>query len=276
MGEDKMMNVKLPAKIVILNRSQETSPRHPLYAFALEELLCRGMEQGALPVLHLWRHPRAFIMGLRDSRLPHAQKAAYHLEEAGYQTAVRNSGGAAVPLDLGVLNLTLLLPKPVGDVDHRKDFEKMVALIQAALGNLTHEVNKGEIIGSFCPGEFDLSIGGYKFCGIAQRRLQQAIAVQAFVIVEGIGSHKAALAKEFYATAAKGAKTDQFPLVELDSMASLSECLQSSLTIDKFIEGVRELWEEPGGAELGIQLPSEAEIYDMQEKMRERYRIAKV
>jgi octanoyl-[GcvH]:protein N-octanoyltransferase len=95
------------------------------------------------------------------------------------------------------------------------------------------------------------------------------------VIVEGVGRHKATLAKEFYATAAEGAKPDQFPLVELDSMASLSECLESSLTVDKFIEGVRELWEESGGAELAVQLPSDSEIYHMQEKLRERYGISK-
>ena len=69
------------------------------------------------------------------------------------------------------------------------------------MASITDRIDQGEIIGSFCPGEFDLSIGGRKFCGIAQRRQQLAISVQAFLIVEGRGEEKAALARGFYETA---------------------------------------------------------------------------
>lgn len=264
---------QLPVELVIHDRSSETTARHPLYAFALEELLCHRIGQGASPMLHIWRHPRAFIMGLRDSRLPHAAKAAKWLEEEGYQTAVRNSGGAAVPLDLSVMNISLLLPKAAGDVEYRKDFEKMYALIQTALSKLTRGVDKGEISGSFCPGEFDLSIAGRKFCGIAQRRQQYAIGVQAFVIVEGSGVHKAELARRFYDLAAEGAMREQYPLVERGSMASLSECLQSELTTEKFGECVKGLWEGRSRNDSTSQLPDESEIMDMAEKMKQRYGI---
>ena len=81
-------------------------------------------------------------------------------------------------------------------------------------------------MGSFCPGEFDLSIGGHKFCGIAQRRQQLAISVQAFIIVEGLGEEKAALARGFYERAADSASPNDYPVVAPGSMASLSECLQ--------------------------------------------------
>ncbi len=100
-----------PERIVLLDRSGHTEPFPVLLPFAVEELLCRKVAGGFPPVVHLWRHPRALVMGLRDSRLPKAAEAQKWLEAQGYQAAVRNSGGAAVPLDLGVVNVSLILPK---------------------------------------------------------------------------------------------------------------------------------------------------------------------
>ncbi|UJF31936.1 lipoyl protein ligase domain-containing protein [Paenibacillus hexagrammi] len=155
----------LPPDTMIWDRSGITDRLDILTAFALEELLCRTVGQGASPLVHIWRHPRAFVMGLRDSRLPQASAAAEWLQSQGYVTAVRNSGGAAVPLDLGVVNVSLILPKPAGDMEHRKDFELMVSLLRKVMGSLSQAIDQGEIIGSFCPGEFDLSVGGKSFAG---------------------------------------------------------------------------------------------------------------
>jgi octanoyl-[GcvH]:protein N-octanoyltransferase len=262
--------------MVVLDRTECMQNQDPLYAFALEELLCRKIGQGTAPaLLHMWRHPRAFVMGLRDSRLPHAPAAARWLKEQGYWTAVRNSGGAAVPLDLGVVNVSMLLPKEEGSVDHRNDFEKMYTLIQDALNKLTNEVRKGEIAGSFCPGEFDLSIGARKFCGIAQRRQQRALSVQAFVIVEGAGEDKATVARAFYDRAGEGAKQGDYPLVLPGSMASLSECLQEPISADRFAACVRE-----SGLNCTYSLsprddymPTELDILEMVARLRERYGI---
>ena len=41
----------------------------------------------------------------------------------------------------------------------------MVELIREALRGTGQNVDTGEIAGAFCPGTFDLSIGGLKFCG---------------------------------------------------------------------------------------------------------------
>ena len=55
-----------------------------------------------------------------------------------------------------------------------------------------------EIVGSYCPGSYDLSIDGRKFAGISQRRLRQGIAVQVYLCVEGSGAERAELIREFY------------------------------------------------------------------------------
>lgn len=67
-----MTTLELPASMVLHDRTGETARQPILYAFALEELLCRAIGKAAPPILHIWRHPRAFVMGLRDSRLPKA------------------------------------------------------------------------------------------------------------------------------------------------------------------------------------------------------------
>ncbi|MEC0231602.1 lipoate--protein ligase family protein [Paenibacillus alba] len=272
-----MKNVPLSSSMVILDRSGEKDVKPILYAFALEELLCRAIGKVAPPILHIWRHPRAFVMGLRDSRLPEAAKANDWLIGQGFETAVRNSGGAAVPLDLGLVNVSLLLPKEAGDMEHRKDFDLMVALIRDVLSSTTDRIDQGEIMGSFCPGEFDLSVGGRKFCGIAQRRQQTALSVQAFIIVEGAGEEKAKLARGFYERAAGSASVTDYPLVAHGSMASLSESLQMPLTAERFTTNLLEVMEARG---LPIQkpediagYPSEAKIHEMAELLKQRYAI---
>ncbi|MCU6712501.1 lipoate--protein ligase family protein [Paenibacillus sp. J5C_2022] len=209
---------------VLLNRMNDFTHTDPLYAFALDELLCRSAGKGGPAVCHIWRHPGAFIMGLRDSRMPHVLEARQWLESSGWATAVRNSGGAAVPLDAGVVNISLIKPKTnVLDYHFHHDFEGMFALIREALKGTGRQVDKGEIAGAYCPGEFDLSIDGFKFCGIAQRRQTHATIVQAFVVAEGSGSARAAFVRQFYDIASGGDDTLGHPIVAADSTASLEE-----------------------------------------------------
>ncbi|KRF18500.1 biotin/lipoate A/B protein ligase family protein [Paenibacillus sp. Soil787] len=272
-----MTTLELPSSMVIHDRSGATATQPILYAFALEELLCRAIGKAAPPILHIWRHPRAFVMGLRDSRLPNAAEANEWLLGQGYDTAVRNSGGAAVPLDLGVVNVSLLLPKRAGDMEHRKDFDLMVALIRDVMSTITNRIDQGEVMGSFCPGEFDLSVGGRKFCGIAQRRQQHALSVQAFIIVEGLGEAKASLARGFYERAAGSASPSDYPLVAPGSMASLSECLQIELSANRFTDNFVQVM---GAKGVKVQsprdilgYPSDEEIQGMMELLKQRYAI---
>lgn len=181
-----------------------------------------------------------------------------------------------MPLDLGVVNVSLLLPKSAGDMEHRKDFDLMVALIRDVMSTITNRIDQGEVMGSFCPGEFDLSIGGRKFCGIAQRRQQHALSVQAFIIVEGLGEEKASLARGFYERAAGSASPNDYPVVAPGSMASLSECLQIELSAERFTDNLVQMM-----AAKGVRVhpkdipgyPSEEEIQSMMELLKQRYAI---
>ncbi|OXM86777.1 lipoate--protein ligase family protein [Paenibacillus rigui] len=269
----------MPEGTLIWDRTQQLDQEDVLYPFALEELLCRQVGEGTAPFIHLWRHPRALVMGLRDSRLPRAAEAKQWLESDGYSVAVRNSGGAAVPLDLGVVNVSLILPKKQGQIDFRQDFETMYRLIKESLEAASQDVNKGEIVGSYCPGDYDLSIQGKKFCGIAQRRQAKAFVVQAFIVVTGQGSVKAELAQQFYRLAGEGAENGSFPQVAHDSMASLEE-LAGMTGVDSFIDSIKQTvrlrkQQTMAGRETGSapELPTHEHIMDMVHSMKQRYGI---
>lgn len=83
--------------------------------------------------MHIWRHKKAFVLGLRDRKLPYSLKAMDWLEDQGYRVTVRNSGGAAVPLDPGVINLSIILPNHEQRMDFHQDFEIMYQVIKNSL-----------------------------------------------------------------------------------------------------------------------------------------------
>ena len=75
-------------------------------------------------------------------------------------------------------------------------------------------------------GKFDLSIDGKKFAGISQRRVRGGIAVQIYLCVEGSGSDRASMMREFYQHALKGETTKfHFPNIDPSCMASLETLL---------------------------------------------------
>ncbi|MEI7026597.1 hypothetical protein WBG83_12960 [Paenibacillus sp. y28] len=199
----------MPQAFHIIDNSAAMWTGDVLQPFAQEELWCRQVGQGMTPIVHLWRHEKALVVGLRDRRLPQAEAAMAALREEGWAVAVRNSGGAAVPLDSGVLNVSLILPNPAGRMEHHQDFALMAALLGEVLAPYTGAVKAGEIAGSYCPGDYDLSIGGRKFCGIAQRRQIRAFVVQAFIVTEGSGEQRGRTARRFYDQAAQACSSGE-------------------------------------------------------------------
>jgi len=258
---------------VLITHLRLSSDEDIYYPFACEEWLCReaGEDRMPVPAVHLWRHERAFVLGLRDSRLPRAAEAMDWLErEEGYRVMVRNSGGAAVPLDLGVVNVTLVRRSAPGRLDMNGDFRLMAALLAETLEPYGVRFDTGEVSGSYCPGEYDLSIDGRKFCGLAQRRQLRAYAVQAFVNVEGDSAARAAVVREFYrraggvgGAAAAGAALDVRPAV----MGSLTELQPDFPGADAWLGSLAAAFGEPSPLPAGA--PSA--IRDIAAGLRARY-----
>lgn len=240
-----MSSSLLPPEFHILDSSDLCFEGDVVYPFALDEVVARKVGEGTFPpVIHLWRHRQALVLGMRDRRLPNADETMRKFEEDGFSVTVRNSGGAVVPIDSGVLNVSVILPNPNRRMAFNQDFEMMYQLIKGALGSLGAQVDKGEISGSYCPGDYDLSVNGRKFCGIAQRRQTAAFIVQAFVVVDGSGEERADWARQFYENASHRDSKDSL-LVRPRAMASLSELFNVSM--DHFRQGLVRFLMEQGG-----------------------------
>lgn len=217
----------------IIDQSAASPHFHALQSFAMDDTLCASVGAGQAPATaRTWVHQNTIVLGIQDTKLPFLQDGIQFLKNKGYQVIVRNSGGLAVVLDEGVLNISLILPEAEKGIDINRGYEAMWQLIQQMFADFPVEIEAREIVGSYCPGSYDLSISGKKFAGISQRRLRRGVAVQIYLCVIGSGSERAALVGEFYRLAKQGELTKfAYPEIAPEVMASLSELLGVQLTV---------------------------------------------
>ena len=204
---------------------------HPFESFAFDDYLQHQISNDHTPKIRFWVHDPFIILGLQDARLPKLGYGLDFLDDSGYEFIVRNSGGLGVVLDEGVLNISLILDK--ADFHYIENgYDIMYELISQMFSE--DEVKAYEIIDSYCPGSYDLSIDGKKFAGISQRRIKNGVAVQIYLSVTGSGADRAKLMKDFYYHAE--ANTHQkftYPDINPANMASINELLEMDLTIDQ-------------------------------------------
>lgn len=213
-----------------------TFPR-ALHSFAIDDALSEGVTQEAsLPVMRFWVHDHTTVLGIPDARLPHIEDGIHFLHRQQNDIIVRNSGGLAVALDAGVLNISLIIPR-AKELSIYDGYEMMVYFIQQILAPFTSEIEAYEIVGSYCPGDYDLSINGKKFAGISQRRIRDAASIQIYLDICGDSAEKAERIREFYSLATKNQvlKTPP-PQVQKEKMANLSELTNCNLTVAEIKE----------------------------------------
>lgn len=236
-------------------------------SFAIDDTLCASVGKGLSPATaRSWVHHDTIVLGIQDTRLPYLQEGISLLEEAGYQAIVRNSGGLAVVLDSGVLNVSLIFQDKKNGIDIDRGYEAMFELVKRMLSSYDAAIEAYEIKGSYCPGSFDLSIGGRKFAGISQRRLRGGVAVQIYLCADQSGSGRAELIKRFYDTALKdmrGKTKAVYPDIRPETMASLSELLNEDISVqDLMLLLLTQLKELGGEIYQGPLTPAEEEVYE--------------
>jgi len=209
-----------------------SQPYTAITSFAVDDAIATSVShKKSPPTMRTWVHPKTVVLGIPDARVPYLDEGVQFLKNEGYHVMVRNSGGLAVALDRGVLNLSLILP----DVKHlsiHDCYEAMVSFIQYMLKDVTDDIKAFEIVGSYCPGDYDLSINNQKFAGISQRRIKDGAAIQIYLDVEGDSKQRAQLIRRFYDKSVKDEETRfTYPQVEPSKMASLSSLLGLELTV---------------------------------------------
>jgi octanoyl-[GcvH]:protein N-octanoyltransferase len=236
----------------------------PLESFAADDTLCHLVGQDMSPAtVRTWVHNNSVVLGIQDHRLPHIADGMNFLAVKGFTPIVRNSGGLAVVLDSGVLNISIVLSEHHSKIDINTGYEVMLGIIKALFPKAAEHIEAYEIVGSYCPGSYDLSIGGKKFAGISQRRLRQGIAVQIYLCIEGSGAERASLIRDFYKIGLQGEETKfEYPQVRPEVMASLSELLNEKLTVQQTVIDLQKLL---------MELSDELKIGSLQQEEMELY-----
>lgn len=216
-----------------IDESMSARSRSALESFAADDTLCHLVgQQLSVPTVRTWVHEKTVVLGIQDHRLPHVAEAIQMLEEKGFRVIVRNSGGLAVVLDGGILNISIVLSEREGSIDIPAGYEAMLEFVRLLFPEAADRIEAYEIVGSYCPGSYDLSIGGQKFAGISQRRLRSGIAVQVYLCVEGSGAARAEMIRDVYDIGLQGKSTKfTYPSIQPQVMASLEELLGIPLTI---------------------------------------------
>lgn len=209
-----------------------------LQSFAMDDTLCHMSGLGLTDaVARAWVHQDTVVLGIQDSRLPFLEKGIDYLNEMGQSVIIRNSGGLAVVLDKGVLNISLVFTEEQRKIEIDRGYETMVTLIRDMFKEYDQNIEAKEIVGSYCPGSYDLSINGKKFAGISQRRIRKGVAVQIYLCINGSGSKRAEMIKHFYEIAKNDVETKfQYPTIQPNVMASLSELLGVELSVQEVIQ----------------------------------------
>jgi len=143
----------------------------PAAALAGDQLLLTRAIQGRLPpTARIWRSPSCLVVPARQMHLPVAVRAAEAMVATGWPVIPRHSGGSPVPLDPGMVNLSLVFTIEAGDTWRIEDgFRLLTDLLTATFAELGLLAQCGEIHGAFCPGRYDLAIDGRKIAGTAQQ-----------------------------------------------------------------------------------------------------------
>ncbi|MFJ7934257.1 biotin/lipoate A/B protein ligase family protein [Sporosarcina sp. NPDC096371] len=247
-----------------VDESMSARSRSALESFAADDTLCHLVgQQMSVPTVRTWVHDQTVVLGIQDHRLPHIAEAIPVLEDAGYNVIVRNSGGLAVVLDKGVLNISIVLSEHDAAIDIPAGYEVMFAFVRRLFPEVGDRIEAYEIVGSYCPGSYDLSIDGRKFAGISQRRLRQGIAVQVYLCVEGSGAERAELIRNLYEIGLQGAETKfSYPVIQPEVMASLAELVGEPLTVNDVVIRIQLLLRElADDMTLGGFKPEEMELY---------------
>lgn len=210
----------------------DTVKYEAMTSFAIDDALALSIGENASPqTLRLWIHDQTVVLGTPDSRMPYIEDGLNFLRAKDQNVIIRNSGGLAVALDSGVLNLSLILSND-NKVSIHTGYDIMTSFIRDLLKNYTTSIQAYEIVGSYCPGDYDLSINGIKFAGISQRRVKNGISVQIYLDIDGDWQARANLIKEFYSISLKGTKTKvKYPEVNPEVMGSLSKILEKNITV---------------------------------------------
>lgn len=223
-------------KNAILIEQHNFTHASSLEPFIYTDLLAEYAGNEKVCFFHFWNMTNQVILGMKDTRVPFLDTAIKSIQANNYNVVVRNSGGLAVVADKGILNFSIIIPQAKEKFSFSIDdgYLLMKDITEKALNDFNVKIDAFEVTDSYCPGDFDLSINGKKFAGISQRRIKKGIGIMIYLSVDGNQKKRGEIVQEFYKQGLKDQfGTIGFPPINPDSMANLSDLLQTKITIDE-------------------------------------------
>lgn len=265
---------KLP--IHIFDESERVSSQ--LYQpFAWGDVFLREVNRDCRKmILHIWPMENTLILGMLDRRLPYCDEAIKEVRTHGYRAVVRNVGGLAVVADEGILNFSFIIPKlSVEKFSIQDAYIFMTTFVQEIFAQYGKQMDYFTIEESYCPGDFDMSIDGKKFAGIAQRRFKDGVSISIYLSVCGNQEYRGQLVKQFYEKGLNGEETTfKFPTINPSVMQNLSDLLGVALTVEDVKQLLLETLDRFRAVSMPLEVTPElkAEYIQFYEKMIERNR----
>ena len=227
-------------KLNQLNLIEDTNPDKSdvLSSFAMDDTRCMSAGESNESTILFWVHLPTAVLGIPDSRLPNIDEAVDYLTNQQHDVIIRNSGGLAVVLDEGILNISLIFPHGK-NIDIHEGYQAMVSFVQWIFEDEPIEIEAYEIEDSYCPGTYDLSVNGKKFAGVSQRRVKDGTAVQVYLAIEGSGSERAELVRQFYQIGKNDEETKfTYPEVNPQVMVTLEEVLNKPMSVEDLVSKI--------------------------------------
>lgn len=242
-------------------------PNDALLSFAIDDSLATSVGNHlSSPTLRMWVHDRTVVLGIPDSRLPHLRDGVRFLSENEYNVIIRNSGGLAVLIDKHVLNMSLIVPND-DNISIHDGYDMMLHFVQQLFKPYTDAIQAYEIEGSYCPGDYDLSIDGIKFAGISQRRIRNGIAIQIYIDIAGSSQARAQTVRTFYELSKRDEPTKfTYPNVNPNVMGTISELVQQPFTVKGVINDIYTFLQQHGTVTPSTTFSSE-EVTEFQKRL---------
>jgi lipoate-protein ligase A len=200
------------------------------------------------PALLIWRSQRALLVSRSETRLPRFAAARAKLKVAGWPLLPRKSGGGACPVAPATVQISIIEPALPATTMNAK-YAALAELIQAALRAYGIVARPGLVAGAYCPGSYDLAVGGRKIAGMSQHWFRNCRGLRCAVTAASLNVEEppdllARVVNQFFSSAGSPTRCYASALTNLRLCAHsgcLSEHDLTAAFIDRFGSGTSPL-----------------------------------
>jgi len=120
--------------------------------------------------LEFWTTEQSLIVPRSTVRVPGFESACIELGRSGWPVFERKTGGGITPHDEGTLNVSLAYALDATEQPSIHGvYDMLCSPLLALMTGLGCNATTGSVPGSFCDGAYNITVGGKKVMGTAQR-----------------------------------------------------------------------------------------------------------